>query len=78
MNDKIIIIQIHIINNEMYKGKLNEQEKMYGPVLRTCSAPACRLRVLSLCLCVCFVLHLVSMLNCGEFLNPIDSRSSSE
>ena len=35
------------------------------------------LRVLSLCLCVCFVLHLVDMLNCGEFPNPIDSCSSS-
>jgi len=35
------------------------------------------LRVLPLCLRVCFVLHLFDILNCGEFSNPIDRCSSS-
>jgi len=45
-----------------------------GPL---CAYVCCCLRVTSLCLRVCFVLHLVDILNCGEFPNPIDICSSS-
>ena len=55
------------------------------PVHALCAhMPSTCLRVLFLCLRVCFVLYLVimyncgqfPMLNCGQFANPVDIRSS--